>query len=39
MCHSPGQGRRPGAKFERDSQGSPPKTAFLAYLNEKTMEL
>ncbi len=26
-------------KFERDSQGSLPKIAFLAYLNEITMEL
>jgi hypothetical protein len=28
-----------GAKFQRDSQGSLPKIAFLAYLNEKTTEL
>ena len=28
-----------GAKFGRDLQGSLPKIAFLAYLNEKTTEL
>jgi hypothetical protein len=28
-----------GTKFRRDSQGSLPKIAFLAYLNEKTTEL
>lgn len=32
-------GRLASAKFEHDSQGSLPKIAFLAYLNEKTMEL
>jgi hypothetical protein len=29
----------PEAKIRRDSQGSLPKNAFLAYLNEKTTEL
>jgi hypothetical protein len=29
----------PGAEFGRDLQGSLPKIAFLAYLNEKTTEL
>jgi hypothetical protein len=34
-----GSAVHPGAKFERDSQGSLPKIAFLTYLNEKTTEL
>jgi hypothetical protein len=33
------QGGWIGAKFGRDLQGSLPKIAFLAYLNEKTTEL
>jgi hypothetical protein len=32
-------GYRERPKFGRNSQGSLPKIAFLAYLNEKTMEL
>jgi hypothetical protein len=33
------RGRPSGAKFGRDLQGSLPKIALLAYLNEKTTEL